>query len=351
MLFQNWASGNHSNPECRLCSRKMLLVGQIYAPLDNSINHRSLYQFCCINNQCYGKSGTWICLRDEIKDQPMKCAISPTPTTQTCDTFWGDDADDWSDSETDEYKNQETNNHFAIENLSIVDSNISSCDVAKKQNDEQSAYAELETETEESISVEPPLKPTEDIRNLFNPTIPSIPESAITEFTSFYLNVMEEQLRANQKLDLRAKELLTEYQSKENCDLQTLLTSAAKNASKDREDYEKSLPSHGDELVHKFITRVQSCPEQLIRYNREGSPLLLQSLKECLPQCRYCGCKLVYEMQLMPHLSQRLKLVDSQHDGSLTEYGTVLIFTCSKSCWNIADFPHEEYVVVQSDMF
>lgn len=346
----NWASGSHLNPECRLCSRKMLLVGQIYAPLDHSMNHRTLYQFCCINQQCCGKSGSWICLRDEIEDSPSQSPLLPTPVAQPCDSFWTDDADDWSDSEPSEYKTTETNTPPAIEELSIEDSNIS--DPVKIEDHNITAYAEIEIGTgEESISVEPPLKPTEDIRNLLNPAIPLIPESAVTEFASFYLNVIEEQPWLNQKLDIRARELLIEYQSKENCDLRTLPKSATKNGSTDKaEDYEKSLPSHGDELVHKFITRLKSCPEQLIRYSRGDSPLLLQPLKESVPHCRHCGSKLMFEMQMMPHLSQRLKLVDSQHDGSLTEYGTVTIFTCTKSCWQRKDSPREEHVVIQSEM-
>jgi len=331
----------------------MLLVGQIYAPLDNSKNHRTLYQFCCINQQCYGKPESWVCMRDEKEDLPNKCSLPLIPITQPRDTQWNDDADDWSDSETSESRNDEQSYTLAaIEKLDIEEPNLNvGLCVAERKHDISQAYAELEIATfEDSISVEPVVKPAEDIRMLLNSAIPSIPESAATEFTSFYLNVIDEQPWMNQKLDLRAKQLLTEYQSKEHWDLQTLLTPTQKTVSKDQEDYEKTLPSHGDELVYKFITKLQSYPEQLIRYNRGATPLLLLPFLENIPHCKYCSSKLIFEMQLMPHLSQQLKLINSKHDGTLTEYGTIIIFTCSKSCWNKSDPPHEEFVVVQSEL-
>ena len=343
-MFQNWASGNHLNPECGPCSKRMLLVGQIYAPLDNSANHRTLYQFCCVNHDCYGKVGSWVCLRDEIKDSISSVSTVPTATTRVTDTFWNDDADDWGDEEEPS---------IPIESLSVNDSNSTDLNNLKTENI-PSAELEIETTHEANVVSEPPTKPSEDIRSLLNPTVRSIPESAITEFSSFYLNVTEEQLSVNQKLDLRANELLKEYQRKENCDLKQIQSrTAAKPNGTEGEDYEKSLPSHGDELVHKFISKAQACPEQLIRYNRGGSPLLLQPLPtQCIPNCRYCGSKLVFEMQLMPHLSQRLTLTDFEQDGgSLTEFGTVIVFACSESCWNAKDSVREEYLVVQTETF
>ena len=208
---------------------------------------------------------------------------------------------------------------------------------------------------EESVTLdEAPQKPSEDIRRFFTPSEAPVPETG--EFSSFYIHVMEDSpiTSTDSKLDQRAKDLWLEYQRRENCDWNVKKPS---KSGGDKESYEKAGPSHGDELVHKFISRVQQCPEQLIRYNLGASPLLLKSLtnKESLSQqkCRYCGSDLVFEIQLMPHLSQRLVLADFELNQTPVEIGTVVVFTCSQSCWSTSDksYPKREHIVIQSEMF
>ena len=49
---------------------------QIYAPLDESANHRALYVFCCTNQSCQCKSGSWCCLRDEVCETALELGNS-----------------------------------------------------------------------------------------------------------------------------------------------------------------------------------------------------------------------------------------------------------------------------------
>lgn len=79
------------------------------------------------------------------------------------------------------------------------------------------------------------------------------------------------------------------------------------------------------------------------RYQRGGQPLLLQDINEIPSSCSHCGGPLVFELQLLPQiiylLQEGLRSLKFQDhvQGTLklpvVEYGTVLVFTCSNSCW------------------
>ncbi len=354
----------------------MLLAVQIYAPLDESPNHRTLYQFCCLHPQCQGKLEGWVCLRDEALDTatPVISSINVQTTTTMPTSAWVEDADDWGDDENmdGDNGNSSNNNDTAEPDVTLSNLHIGSITIQNSNTitpDDAIALAKDPTEIkenqnapsaevegiDESVMLDDLTPPTVDIRAFFAPSTAPIPELTATEFSSFYLNVIEEQYvatLADQKLDKRAKELWEEYQRREHCDLKKIQNTRSTSVSRVDEAYEKIPPSHGDRLSHKFITQVQSCPEQLIRYNRGASPLLLKHFTKDDPtllKCRHCNAMLVYEMQLMPHLSQRLVIAESADYNQPVELGTVLVFTCSKSCWTGA--PLEEYLVVQSEMY
>ena len=49
----------HPTPDdlrCSLCSAPSVLVSQIYAPLDDSPYHRTLYLFACLSPMCWNKT-------------------------------------------------------------------------------------------------------------------------------------------------------------------------------------------------------------------------------------------------------------------------------------------------------
>ena len=355
----------------------MLLAVQIYAPLDQSPNHRTLYQFCCLSPQCHSKKEGWVCLRDEVVDTSTSFTFNKVQTTTTASsTTWIDDADDWGDDEN--MKDGDGNSSSIDDTSEFTVPDIGSLTIQKTTNSnpehpapsKNADYcdqiimnvpsAEVEGVDESVLLDDLPSQPTVDIRTFFAPSTAPILDSSGSEFSSFYLNVVEEQHAAvlsDQKLDERAKELWEEYQHRENCDLKKMQKSS-KSITPGRgvdEVYEKVPPSHGDRLQHKFITQVQSCPEQLIRYNRGASnPILLKQLAKedpALFKCHICNATLVFEMQLMPHLGQRLIIDDSatSQDQTPVELGTVLIFSCSKSCWS--GVPREEYLVVQTEIY
>ena len=72
--------------------------------------------------------------------------------------------------------------------------------------------------------------------------------------------------------------------------------------------------------------------------------------------CWSCGAPSVFELQLMPPLVYLLQKSGGQtcvcrmaHVHSI-EFGTVFIYSCSKSCWNEGDGGfREESIFVQTD--
>lgn len=353
----------------------MLLAVQIYAPLDGSPNHRTLYQFCCLAPQCHSKKEGWICLRDEVADTSTTLTSAKVQTATTASTTtWIDDADDWGDDENMESDTgtpttiNDRPDEVTVHALDIGSLTIQNMDSSNPEHPAPSNSADTcdnmmnvptaEVEgVEESVLLDDlPPQPTVDIRTFFAPPSAPIPDFSSSEFSSFYLNVVEEQYAAvlsDQKLDERAKQLWEEYQRRENCDLKQMQKSSKSTPGRVDEVYEKVPPSHGDRLVHKFVTQVQACPEQLIRYNRGASnPLLLKQLAKedpLLLKCQHCNATLVFEMQLMPHLGQRLTIEDSAAQTPGIELDTVLIYSCSKSCWN--GVPREEYLIVQTEIY
>ena len=83
---------------------------------------------------------------------------------------------------------------------------------------------------------------------------------------------------------------------------------------------------------------------------QEGIPL------PAAVMCRSCGAPNTFELQLMPLLvyllqraAGRTSVCRMAHVHSI-EFGTVLVYTCSKSCWNEAKGGFRtESVFVQTD--
>lgn len=122
----------------------------------------------------------------------------------------------------------------------------------------------------------------------------------------------------------------------------------------DKEVFESSI----DKTFQKFADRLGQNPEQVLRYEFKGKPLLysdadavgkfLASHSENaassntkvttagsksgsgLPRCQNCGADRVFEVQLTPHAITELEAEDMSVDGM--EWGTIILGVCSKDC-------------------
>ncbi|XP_036246528.1 programmed cell death protein 2-like isoform X2 [Molothrus ater] len=168
-------------------------------------------------------------------------------------------------------------------------------------------------------------------------------------FQPFYINVVEEEDYMGFLDTDHADKLLKEYQQRECLDLEQMMSESF--AGEDgNEKYEKSEVKNWDHTFHKFMKRISVCPEQILRYSWGGQPLFITcppaNLEQGIPACSTCGSSRVFEFQLMPTL---VSMLQSDSDLSV-EFGTVIVYTCERSCWPTNhQTPLEEFIFVQED--
>jgi pre-rRNA-processing protein TSR4 len=120
--------------------------------------------------------------------------------------------------------------------------------------------------------------------------------------------------------------------------------------AEDKELFESVM----DKTFDKFATRMAQNPEQTIRYEFGGTPLLYSDTDVVgkllgtggqksgakittqasdgskVPRCMNCGSGRLFEVQMTPHAITVLEEDEMILDGM--EWGTVILFVCSKDC-------------------
>ncbi|XP_076861738.1 programmed cell death protein 2-like isoform X2 [Brachyhypopomus gauderio] len=314
---------------CILCDGILGHVVQIYCPLGESPYHRTLNIFACVNPQCYGKPESWKVLRSQCLESDLKqlsecqdASNLQVKQVQMSTTEWCAGADDWG---------MEAENH---EPQSCAQT---PADTAQKASG--SAPAELDVSSRLKGLCLDVLGSKE--ATTLPPTAPA--------FQPFYISVVEEKDLVAHKDMEHAYRLLKEYEEREGVTVEENSSNEAEGV----ESYEKTEAKHGDAVFSRFMKRISLCPEQVLRYNWSGSPLLLMKppsiLKQIVPACAHCGSPRVFEFQLMPALVSLLHNTDPSSELVL-EFGTVLVYTCRESCWmSGSNVPVEEFIFVQAD--
>ncbi|CAI4214715.1 unnamed protein product [Parascedosporium putredinis] len=95
---------------------------------------------------------------------------------------------------------------------------------------------------------------------------------------------------------------------------------------------------HGCRLP-KFADRMAQNPEQVIRYEFAGAPLLYSKDDEVakvltgrpnIPRCGGCGGERTFELQLTPHAITELEADDMSLEGM--DWGTIIVGVCARDC-------------------
>lgn len=114
----------------------------------------------------------------------------------------------------------------------------------------------------------------------------------------------------------------------------------------DKEVFESSM----DSTFHKFADRVGQNPDQCIRYEFGGQPLLYSKAdavgkmlhggaggaekvvagEKGMPRCGNCGARRVFEVQLTPHAIEELEIDEDGLDGM--DWGTIIVGVCERDC-------------------
>ncbi|XP_065170994.1 programmed cell death protein 2-like [Atheta coriaria] len=370
-------------PNCSLCQLPRLLIVQIYAPIENSTYHRTLYVFACVNPNCWNQNDSWICLRAQHLDPSASTATTTSAVEAKVlkTTDWCADADDWDDDNSnfeengnvvnksdddDESASLDDSIRMGLEQMGVDDNdkNANAC-LAEAQGgavgtiQSPTPSAEIEGAEGEAVCIDTPTYPQRDISAILNETH-VLPQEifrgqAPPQFDAFFMSVYEEQ-EPQHFVDRHVRELLQEYQAN-NDDINfaseggggvKMPADSGGAGELTLEKYEKTHPAHGDKMFHYYLTKIRENPGHFLRYSRGANGLLLYPLQESMKRCKYCQGDMIFEFQLLPTLIPLLKLSGDQSDATRIEFGNVLVFTCSKSCW-FGDALRQEYVVVQSE--
>ncbi|XP_072278963.1 programmed cell death protein 2-like [Pyxicephalus adspersus] len=305
-----------SCPVCPGCSVSLCHVVQVYCPLEASPFHRVIHVFACRTKSCWGKPESWVALRSQSLEG-HKPKVTETPSQQEhnmATTDWCDEADNWGMDDND-----------AESLIAPAVSHGASCPAENPSTDWTSQLQNLSlTDTSQTVQ-------SSDSSDIFQ---------------SYYIAVAEEEdCEWNTDLD-HARRLLQEYEKREASSVEELESCEMKGEG---EKYEKSNMQSRDLMFYKFLKKIAPCQQQILRYSWNGQPLCISPLNTTsqLPLCPRCGGKRIFEFQLMPALVTMLQGAKTE---LLLEFGTVLIFTCERSCWEANDrTPVQEFCVIQED--
>ncbi|XP_065582216.1 programmed cell death protein 2-like isoform X2 [Artemia franciscana] len=332
---------------CRKCNEALVLVVQIYAPLDLSVNHRTLAVFycpLCPSESCYS------CWRIEFPDNESN--VNKT-NAGFASSDWGEE-DDWGNSTP-----------FLVEPSTSYEpsTQLANLNISK----ESSTVEAPELETMEYVLSEPSVDSLSDETDeenqvsLQNELVELVKISALPEllvkkhisvskidiqFKPYYISVIDE----GENFEIRKY-----HKKEEEYQERGKRVHESKNEKEiSGETYEKAIPVHGDILTHKFLEIVRRSPYQILRYSQDRGKgaALLKEIKGQKWLCRTCGHPAIFELQLMPYLNRCLKAIgkNSLEDVNVQlDFGTILILTCERSCWDSSVPFREEIVIFQPE--
>ena len=128
----------------------------------------------------------------------------------------------------------------------------------------------------------------------------------------------------------------------------------------DRGNFESDI----DKTFQKFSDRIAQNPEQVLRYEFKGQPLLYSGTDDVgsrfvvphgkagaprgIPRCDCCGGQRVFEVQLVPGLIYELEEKESLDLDDGMEWGTIIVTTCVNNCGEAGEISfREEWAGVQ----
>ncbi|XP_058804604.1 programmed cell death protein 2 isoform X1 [Phymastichus coffea] len=293
---------NTEQLQCNYCKNPCIFLCQIYAPYeeDPKAFHRTIYVFICKNPDCCkeNSNGNIKVLRSQL--QRSNKFYPPDPPIE--EKNWRTDiiCDKWS------------------KNCTICGIYSSShCGKCKKVNYCCRMHQILDWKNGHK-----------DVCGSENSTIYSQ-----FLFPEYELVIERERYEPENKTDTSEQEMKT---------FQNLIESGQAGSLQTEKNVDSDLLQMASEIEDKtflkFQKRVKSEPDQVIRYNRGGSPLYISSSHQPaeIPNCEICGEIRQFEFQVMPQLINYLKLEDVLNS---IDWGILAIYTCKNSC-----IPQSKYV-------
>ena len=332
---------------CKVCNGWMTLLLQLYADLPERFpgHERRLYIWACRRKACRRKQGSIRGFRAvrQTSSAPSAAPSSgialtdasaaPKPAVNLGETLFG--------------VKSPTNGHanpFASNQASVSISNpfASTAKQPATQTTKPAEIASLPETFAQKARISSPTPSTESTPAAVSaedwPSESSFPEphpSRHIDADKEYLEPESQIVPSNARLD----------------------NSAAGEGSSSAADEKAAFESAMDRTFQRFADRLAQNPEQVLRYEYAGQPLLY-STKDAvgklldptpgqsagkvqvashtssgmskLPRCGNCGAGRVFEMQLTPHAIMELEVDEMSIDGM--DWGTIIVAACSKDC-------------------
>ena len=159
-------------------------------------------------------------------------------------------------------------------------------------------------------------------------------DSSPAPLTTYHLDAGAEELEADQSPQMKTSE-----SSKAQFDMDDSNTNAS-----EKDSFESPL----DKTFQKFSHRIAQNPEQVLRYEFRGQPLLYSGTDDVatrfvvphgkagatkgIPRCESCGAQRVFEVQLVPGLIYELEKDEAVDFDDGMEWGTIIVGTCVNNC-------------------
>ena len=342
---------------CKSCNSLMSLLLQLNGDLPSQFpdDERRLHIFCCRRSKCTRKPGSVRALREvkrfkskrrlpleEDEDRKISASGPRDPTVNLGAALFG------------------------ATKCPPMPSNANSFSTTTSITPSSNPFAPLPPSS--TLAAKPPQSsvdnvepPTDTFASKLRIAHPTTPERGLSEgerwpeqsafprpFPHLYLDADYESLIREQPVQANSSVSNPKYTEDE---------SAPSGLEKD--SFESSL----DKVFLRFSDRLAQNPEQVLRYEFRGSPLLYSGNDGVavrfgqvpgkskqpigIPRCETCGAQRVFELQLVPGA------IDALEEGSMDlgegmEWGTIILGVCSNDCAEVGEVVYrEEWVGVQ----
>ncbi|EME78053.1 uncharacterized protein MYCFIDRAFT_216963 [Pseudocercospora fijiensis CIRAD86] len=328
--------------KCKVCNSHMSLLLQLHADLPGHFpgHERKLYVWACRRKACRRKEGSVRGFRGtrQVKVDAAGGTAQEKTATQSAapakvQTGLGESLFGVAKSNT-----STSTNPFASPSGNATLSNpfASASSLAAKPPQKPETSESLPQTFAEKAKISSPLdEPTPEPQPK-GPKEPWPEKSAFpTAYPSYYLDADKEYIDP---------EPPSPAQSTQNIRVDD--DADGSSSASNQELFESSM----DKTFQKFADRLSQNPEQILRYEYAGHPLLYsrsdavgklldpthanEKVKTIaagkIPACKNCGAERVFEMQLTPHAITELEAEEEGLDGM--DWGTILFGVCSKDC-------------------
>ncbi|KAL8697417.1 MAG: hypothetical protein Q9201_007129 [Fulgogasparrea decipioides] len=347
--------------KCRTCNSLMALLLQLNGDLPEHFpgHERRLYVFACRNKPCRRKPGTIRAIRGIKISQPTtKGSTQPGQTSpETADRKATRPPINLGDSifmsQSTGQANSTLSNPLSTSSHPTPNANpfsstkaanpipyghqkhnLHSLSASVPQNPPPSATANTAFALSQTFAQKARISSPEPSGPMTREPWPS-PSSLPKPYSSYHLDADYETFDAPSQPDVTTSSSLVQATSSNDKE------APATNEDDDPTSW-LSASAKADTTFLRFAARLAQNPEQVLRYEFRGQPLLYSKHDDVgqafsstptphrVPACSNCGGKKVFEFQLTPHAISQLEAEEMGLEGM--EWGTVVVGVCERDC-------------------